>query len=168
MPGQSMPLKVIVDTNVWIDNYCGFRPGSQDAKAFFDIATKEGVELLYAVTSAKDVYCIVAAILKRMHRDRGGAVDEGVARACEATAFACIENMAEVATAVGADVSDVWLAGKLRGSHLDFEDNLVVAAGQRSEADYLVTNDVLLARHSPIPAFGAADMASRIQAMNES
>ena len=51
---------------------------------------------------------------------------------------------------VGADESDVWLAKKHRGVHGDFEGNLVVAAALRADADYIVTNDEDLLKHSPV------------------
>ena len=59
--------------------------------------------------------------------------------------------MRKQATAVGADESDLWTACNLRSVHNDLEDNLVVAAAQRADATYLVTNDEALIKHAPSP-----------------
>lgn len=60
--------------------------------------------------------------------------------------------MDEIATAVGADSSDVWLVRKYQRIHADFEDCMVLAAAQRAKADYLVTSDEALLRHAPVAA----------------
>ncbi len=49
--------------------------------------------------------------------------------------------------------------------HDDYEDNLVVAAAQRSRADCLVTNDEKLLRHSPVATFSCRDAAIYLRAM---
>lgn len=62
-----------------------------------------------------------------------------------------LSNMQTVATPVGADAADLWLARKLYRSHPDFEDCLVVAAAKRAGADFLITNDKTLVQHSLVP-----------------
>ena len=57
-----------------------------------------------------------------------------------------------LATAVGIDDSDLWLARKLRPLGIEFEDGIIVAAAQRAGADYLVTRDERLLRKAPIAA----------------
>ena len=58
--------------------------------------------------------------------------------------------MREVATAVGADNSDVWLASKWEPLHGDIGDNLVLAAAKRAQADYVVTSDRQLLSHAAL------------------
>ena len=88
--------------------------------------------------------------------------------ASKETAWACVENMERNATAVGLDASDVWLAHKFKPVHDDFEDNLVVAAARRAKADYLVTNDERLLRHSPVAALSPRDMLALLRSLDES
>jgi predicted nucleic acid-binding protein len=54
--------------------------------------------------------------------------------------------MRDFATAVGVDEADLWLASKYRSVSSDFEDNVLIAAAQRANADYLVTWDAALLR----------------------
>ena len=68
----------------------------------------------------------------------------------------------EFATAVGADSSDVWLARKYQRIHADFEDCMVLAAAQRSKADFLVTSDEVLLRHAPVAALSVEDFLALV------
>ncbi len=166
MTARKMPASVMVDTCVWLDNYLGARPGADQSRAFIDRAAACDIELLYAVTSAKDVYYLVAATLKSEQRQQGIELTPAVLAADNETAWACVENMAENATAVGLDASDVWLAHRYKAVHRDFEDNLVVAAAQRAKTDYLVTNDERLIKHAPIAALAPADLLALLQAFD--
>ena len=78
-------------------------------------------------------------------------------KAARDVAWADLDNLAELATVVTADASDVWLARTHRQVHADFEDDLVVAAAQRAKADFLITNDEQLLRHAPVAALSVAD-----------
>ena len=69
-----------------------------------------------------------------------------------AAAWAAVSHILEVAEVVGSDYFDAYLAVKERALHDYYEDNLVVAAARRMEADLLVTNDVALIEHSSVPA----------------
>lgn len=150
-------MRVLLDTNVWLDAYDGNRLGSKRANELIDRCEKAGVELLYAAESVKDVYYLISASLKRQARKDGGTLSESQAKAVSAYAFACVANMDEIATAVGMDSSDIWLAQKYRAIHTDFEDNLVLAAARRAKADCLVTNDDALLRHAPVAALSVDD-----------
>ena len=44
------------------------------------------------------------------------------------------------------------------------EDNLVVAAAQRADATYLVTNDEALIKHAPVAALAPADALALLKA----
>lgn len=89
---------------------------------------------------------------KRAARRELGSVDEHVAAAAKKAALGCMRNMSEIATAVGADASDAWLANKYLSMHLDFEDNLVLAACRRAQVDYLVTNNRTFIAHADVVA----------------
>ena len=81
-----------------------------------------------------------------MVRTEKGAVSETDAVFARAFAWRCLENIRSFATAVGIDEADLWLASKYRSVGPDFEDNVLLAAAQRSSADYLVTWDAALLR----------------------
>ena len=157
------PSRVLLDTNVWLDAFDGARPRSRAANSLIDICVRKGIELLYAVGTAKDVYFLVGASLKRQARAAGETLSEARAHAVSAYAAACVANMDEIATAVGSDSSDIWLARKYQRVHTDFEDCLVLAAAQRAKADVLVTNDEALVRHAPLAALSINDFLALVE-----
>lgn len=165
---RELPSSLVIDTCVWVDNYLGTRPGSGEARSLLDAAIRLDIDLLYAITSAKDVYYLVAQVLKREQAREGVPLTPSLVAANKETAWACVENMERNATAVGLDASDVWLAHKFKPVHDDFEDNLVVAAARRAKADYLVTNDERLLRHSPVAALSPRDMFALLRSLAES
>ena len=158
------PSRVLLDTNVWLDAFDGARLRSHAANELIDVCVRRRIDLLYAVGTAKDVYYLVGASLKRQVRTAGEALPEGQARAIAAYATACVTNMDEIATAVGADSSDVWLARKYQRIHADFEDCMVLAAARRAKADYLVTSDEALLRHAPVAALSVDDFLALVGA----
>lgn len=148
---------LLIDTNIWIDAFDGDRKQHMRAHVLLDTAFERGATLAFAVSSLKDVYYALSSALKRQGRAVNGVLSEESARSAEAYAWACVQNMQEIATPVAVDVSDVWLAGKFRNQMHDFEDALVAAAASRCHADALVTNDERFLRHSPVNAMDAAD-----------
>lgn len=159
---MSQPSRVLLDTNVWLDAFDGARPRSHAANELIDVCVRKGIDLLYAVGTAKDVYYLVGASLRRQARTAGGAVSEDQARTITTYAATCVTNMDEIATAVSADSSDVWLARKYQRIHADFEDCMVLAAAQRAKADYLVTNDEAFLRHAPVAALSVEDFLALV------
>lgn len=153
---------LLIDTNIWIDAFDGDRKQHVRAHVLLDTAFERGVTLAFAVSSLKDVYYALSSALKRQSRTVNGVLSEEDARSAEAYAWACVQNMQEIATPVAVDVSDVWLAGKFRSQMHDFEDALVAAAASRCHADVLVTNDERFLRHSPVNAMDAADALTYI------
>lgn len=142
---------MLLDTNVWIDYYLGYRSNHVAVRKLMSKANHAGIDLLHAVTSTKDVFFLIAADFKREARSQNDNVlTPSAAQAAQAVAWGCLQNMEEISTPVGCDQSDVWLACKQRSLHADFEDNLIVAAALRSKASLLVTNDEMLIRHSPV------------------
>lgn len=146
------PIRIVVDTNVWVDSYCKEHVGSDAAKRFLSAAYEAQAELLYPVHIAKDVVFVLSQEARRTFSKRFGQLSEGMARAIRESAWACLRNMNELATPIGADASDVWLADKYLKIHPDFEDNLVLAACRRVKADFLVTNDAQLIAHADVVA----------------
>ena len=148
---------VLVDTNIWLDNYLGFRPGSTTSRAFFEAATLAEADLFYPAHIARDVAYLVESLLKQDSRESGDSIDEAAALAAKQIARSCVQNMSELATAIGADGSDVWLALKYWSLTNDMEDALVIAAAERAGVDMIVTRDKKLASKAPFPVFSPED-----------
>lgn len=155
----------LLDTNVWLDYYLGFRKGHERARKLVETVAERNDTLAFCMTALKDVYYIVASAFKGIARqESGGVLSEVAAAAATSTAWGCVNNMQEVACAVPLDLSDAWVASKQRPVHDDFEDDLVIAAAMRAKADYLVTNDEKLLRHCPVAALDVADALRLIEA----
>ena len=161
---KTNPSKLLLDTNIWLDIFRGDRQGCADAVGLATWAIKQEVTLFYAASSVKDVYYILEEQEKRALRAGGFEVNEHTAAAINEYAWGCLRAMEEMATVVPIDQSDVWLAAKFRSIHGDFEDNLILAAMERSDADYLVTGDETLLRRSPAPALTAREVLALVVA----
>ncbi len=160
------PLKLLIDTNVWLDNYLGFRQGHDDARQMLLLAYKKGCTLLYPTACAKDVYYLIVQSLKHLERKEHGELTDSESKAIDELAWGCVTNMREVATAVGMDQSDLWMAAKLRPLIGDLEDALVLASGMRVDADYLVTSDKKLLSKAAVATLTVEDMTRLLQALS--
>lgn len=161
---MTAPVTILLDTNIWLDYFLGWRDMSQVALRVVSRALELGYTLAYAVTSAKDVYYLVASEHKRLERLETGTLSEAAVSAANVSAWGCVNAMQEMACAVPLDHTDVWVASKQRVLHGDFEDDLVIAAALRAKVDYLVTNDERLLRHCPVAALDARDMLALLEA----
>lgn len=122
------------------------------------------MDLLYPVHIIPNVFYLAFIDVKRLLRGQGS--DELVAKAARTTAWEYVNSMREIATAVAADNSDVWLASKWESLHGDIEDNLVLAAAKRAQADYVVTSDRQLLSHAALAGVAAVspeDMRAVLQ-----
>lgn len=142
---------LLLDTNIWMDYYVSERPLHREAVSFITSAIKNDAILLYAATTAKDLYySLLVAFKRRIREENGGNIDSQTGHFINAYVWKMVQNISECATAVGCDGADIWLAEKYRSIHPDFEDNLIIAAAERAKADYLITNDEKLLRHCPV------------------
>ena len=148
---RTMTRRIILDTNVWMAFFIRDREGSATAGKLVDAALDAGYTLLYAVESIRDVFYLSNQAFKREIRAEKGILSDHDARVARAMAWGFVENMREIGTAVGSDDGDVLLATKLEKINGDFEDNLLIAAAHRANADFLVTWD----RELLSQAFGA-------------
>lgn len=138
---NSERMSMVIDTNVWIDMFDGDRPHSPSSIKSLQGLSRCGVDLLFAVTSVKDVHYMLMNKLKHVIREDTGTLEPPALAAASSYANACIEMMNSQATAIGVDMSDVWLAEKYCKQFSDFGDCLVIAAARRAHADCIVTND---------------------------
>ena len=153
----------VVDTNVWLDLYLPNRPGRDEAKRFLSAAAKKEATILFTLQSANDVFAQVGVNNKRWVREGLGELNEAYSKAIRELSWDCVSNMQEIGTVVGADLSDLWLAEQYRTLHNDLEDNLVLAACIRAKADYLVTRDTDLIKHSPVAALTPDDATKLLE-----
>ena len=168
MSGQT--LKLLLDTNVWLDLFIPSSPGHgaawdfMQATAAYDDSAGREVVLLYPARIMGDVFYKVRLEAKRwLGASRQGTAEER-ARACRDHAWDCVQDMHELATAVDTDESDVWLALKYRSVHEDLEDDFVLAAADRAQADYLVTSDARLARKARTATGTPLELCERMAA----
>ncbi len=155
--GMNQPTGILIDTNVWLDAYIHTREGHPLARELLRYASENGIQLWYAMNSIRDVFYLTASSFKRDLRQQGIAVGEAEAAAAAQLGWSCINHMAKIACAVGSDLSDVWLATKLRSIHSDFEDNLVLSAATRANASCMISNDRQLLQHATVAALTPAD-----------
>ena len=153
-------MRILLDTNVWLDHYLATRPGHEDVEKFLTLAIEADAGFLVPIASLKDFFYLMQIELKCAVRMDGRPLDGNDLCAMREIAWAALDNLLELATVVGADTSDAWLAQKHRALHDDFEDDLVLAAAIRSKADFLITADASLLKHAPVAALSPADMAA--------
>ena len=154
---------LLLDTNVWLDYFLGWRDMSPTSRRLVELALSQDCTLVYAVSSVKDVFYIVASEHRRLERAAEGSLGEGAVAAANAAAWGCVNALQEMACAVPLDHTDVWMASRQRVLHADFEDDLIIAAALRAKADYLVTNNEGLLRHCPVAALDARDMVALLE-----
>lgn len=154
---------LLVDTNVWMCNYVPMRAGHSEAREFFRAAWECDAQLLYPAPVLKDVFYLLGLEYKRQIRMEKGEPSRVDAAIVNELAWGCVQNMREVATAVGMDDSDLWLACKYKALSSDFEDNVVLAAAQRCKADHVVTFDQELIRKAPVSAMLPVDITTLLR-----
>ncbi|MEC4175331.1 PIN domain-containing protein [Adlercreutzia sp. R7] len=154
---------LLLDTNIWIDNYFAHREGSEAARELIAYANEQNYTLAYAATSTKDLFFLAGSELKRLVREEKGELSEEDARSCSDLTWAFLKNMTSIAVAIPVGEPQIWLATHYRALHGDFEDDLILAAAEESKADYLVTNDRALFGKAAIPVFTSADMLAYLK-----
>lgn len=141
---MSVPETLLLDTNVWISFFIESDSSHGETARLLEEAARHDVTLCYTASTLKDVFYIVP------RRTRAQAVAAGfdVSNATFAPiAWACVESMAEIAVAFGQSLPECSLAWMLRGEHPDLEDNLIMAAAETSNVDFVVTYDKDMLEH---------------------
>lgn len=125
--------RLLVDTNVWLDYY--LQEGAFDeAKRLVELAEAGKIDLLYAPTTAKDVFYILPRRLARRNAN-------GINVSFVSASWACIEHMMQVAAASPLSLAECEMARMLGKRIPDLEDNLIIASGETADVDYVVTSD---------------------------
>ena len=135
-------LKVLIDTNTWIDYYTG-RDGAQGCSSKLIkslLCSKHDVYV--SALSTKDVFYLLQAYLKLAHRKQDGdTFSLEQVRAIQEVAWKCTEHLIKTAKLAAVGTAECERALALREFGNDYEDNLIVACAEACGADYLVTND---------------------------
>ena len=152
--------KVLMDTNVWLDCYLPNRKHGPIARELLKrcAGNEDKIDILIPLHTLNDVFCQVSREAKQWVRKSTGSLSEAYAHAANGQAWDCIDRMLKIGAPVGADMSDVWLACHLREINPDFEDDMVLAAAERAQADFLVTSDEQLIRKATVAALTPEDM----------
>ena len=158
---------LVLDANVWLDFYLGNRPGHDTARSLIQAAQERGLNLLVPITVLDTFVYLMRIELKALEQAERGEVSERAGAAIRETAWAALDNLLEIATPLGAGVAEARIAYKYRRLHNDFEDNLIVAAVQKLDGAYLVSNDRSLLQHAPVAALDSHDALALVEANDE-
>lgn len=156
--------QILLDANVWLDFFVPGRAGSAAVARLVRKAVETNAQMLYPAYILDDLFYEIRRDAAEWVRASAGEVSREAARYCHEYAWGCITDLRELASAVPTDDGDVWLAIKYRSLSEDLEDNLVLAAAQRSGATYLVTTDPVLLNKATIAALGPQDMLAVLEA----
>ncbi len=163
---SAVPSALLVDTNVWLDFFLK-RPSFDEASAFMACARCNHADLFVTVAATADIAYLLEAGYKKEARRAGLGMGSSVAACAKQFARSCMKNLQELATPIGMDTADMWVANSLYSLHPDYEDDLMLAAAERANMDYLVTSDDALIKHASIPALTPADARKLIESFVE-
>ena len=155
--------KIVLDTNVVVDYLMGRQPACDECKQLILMHAACQVAVCISSLSLKDAYFLVSMQLKRMERQASGRLDDASARAANEVAWACVRSLLESTLVLPVGRAEGLMALTFRNVHGDFEDDLIIAAAQSANADFLVTNDEDLLRHAPIACLSSADMLALLR-----
>lgn len=142
-------LKLLIDTNVWMDYFSGRSDRTADVARLFEIAdVSEQIALFSSSLSVKDVSYLVSAAIKRECRRKNGSLSDNAIAAADETAWACVRQMRELALIAPVGADEVFDSFVFKYRHNDFEDDLMLGVANRIDADYVVTEDKNLIKHT--------------------
>lgn len=150
-------LKLLVDTNVWMDYFLVRQEPHREAVELVRLAFGSEDVVLYAASlSLKDLAHLLENMFRRDVRESAGDVSPQAAAAARETTWRCVRAVVDKALVVPVGHAEVLQAFTLRPAHDDFEDDLLLGAAYRADVDYVVTGDAALARRSPVPCVNAS------------
>ena len=151
------PRSLMLDTCIWINSQIGTNSGHEAAWRLIVAARERGILLGIAPHSLSTVFYVVHRYLRRFDVGGDSVAPHDAAAAAKETAWAVVDNIMDYAAVIGADGSDARMAALHKNVHDDFEDDLVLAAARRMQADLIVSDDFEFVRHSPLPIMTADD-----------
>ena len=138
------PSSALIDTCVWVAYLMGVQPQCTEITELFEACARNGVTLLYAPTTLKDVFHIIP---RQARRDAIAAGENVADVSFSPLAWAAVQKITEIAAAAPQALPECELAWMLRSRHADLGNNLIVAAAETSGADYVVTYDQAFISH---------------------
>ena len=91
---MSLPLKLLVDTNVWVDYFLERRPEAHEAAmGFVAEATAADAALYTSSATMPDLFFLLCQETKRYLREHGEPVDERFAAAVRESAWSSVRNV---------------------------------------------------------------------------
>lgn len=151
------PLKLLLDTNVWLDYFLARTPGHRAAAELVALAEgSEAVALYTSALSVEDIAYLLERDMKSGAREAGLVVSEQVAAAARETAWGCVRMVLESSFIVPTGHPEILQAFTLKSVHDDLEDDLLLGSAYRADVDYVVTYDEQLMRRSPVPCVDVA------------
>ena len=154
----------LLDTNVLLDYADVDRTGHQCAFDFIVEALGQGARLLVTPCSFKDLYYCTCLAEKRSLRAMGVDIDEAASAQINEAAFSLVDTVTSFVTTLSNAPNDPRIALKLKGSHFDFEDNLLIAAAMHVAECILVTSDKQLLLHAPVPSMSPSAALANLRA----
>ena len=99
----------------------------------------------------KDVFFLLSKSLKEAILNERGSISEADALAAQATAWACLDAIRNIAVVLPVGPAQDFLSRKYRSCSNDYEDCLVFATAELAKVSYLVTEDKqMLAGSKPV------------------
>ncbi len=142
-------LKLLIDTNVWMDYFSGRSDRTANVVHLIEIADASELIALFASSlSVKDVSYLVSAAIKKECRRKNGSLSDSAIAAADETAWACVRQMRELALIAPVGADEVLDSFVFRHHHNDFEDDLMLGVANRIDVDYVVTEDKNLIKHT--------------------
>lgn len=89
----------LLDTNIWLDYYDHDRSGYANAFQLVNELGRGGFTIVYASTSAKDMFYVLGSTLKKKAREQSGQLTQRQAEAAASAAWGCLRNMTAIAVA---------------------------------------------------------------------
>ena len=155
---MSRPTKLLIDTNVWVDYFVD--RGAQHTAAMqliLDASARGDVALYAASVSLKDAFYLVSLESKRSLCADGLPITKEREAAIREAAWASVRALMDFALVVPVGQAEALQAMAYRTVHGDFEDDLILAAAKRVEADYVITSDEELLRHASVGCLTVQD-----------
>lgn len=143
------PLKILVDTNIWLDYFLARSDQHRVVSAFLAHAVEREDVMLYVTSlSLKDIAYQLASQMKLDARRAGREVDAHAAAAAREVSWGCVRNVLKKAIVAPVGNTEMLNAFVFKRFHDDLEDDLVLGALDAIDGDYLMTHDAALARHT--------------------
>mgnify|MGYP004537247003 CR=1 FL=1 len=142
-------LRLLIDTNVWMDYFSGRSDRTANVVRLVEIAdASERIVLFASSLSVKDVSYLVSAAIKQECRRKTGSLSNDAIAAADETAWACVRQMRELALIAPVGADEVFDSFVFKYHHNDFEDDLMLGVANRIDVDYVVTEDKNLIKHT--------------------